>query len=269
MCAICILLDTFDKNVYFMYNSVKMKINGIKLLSIGEAADYLGVAKTTLRRWHKAGNFRATFVSPGKHLYYSITDLEKKTMGIAKSAFNWANSNEPFTPPADWYCPTSDIFKTRLERMNGELLARPAQEPIASLIASAAGEIGNNSYDHNLGNWPDVPGTLFSYDLGKRVIVLADRGVGILATLRRIKPELITHHEALNIAFTKIITGRAPEHRGNGLKYVRKALAQAGARLQFQSGDAQLKLLGNADEDRLQISTTDTPTRGCFAVIHY
>ena len=74
------------------------------------------------------------------------------------------------------------------------------------------------------------------------MIVLADRGVGVLATLRRIRPKLETDGEALQVAFTEFITGRAPEHRGNGLKYVKDALAKSGASLTFQSGDAILEL---------------------------
>jgi hypothetical protein len=63
-------------------------------------------------------------------------------------------------------------------------------KPLFSLLTSVAGEIGNNSYDHNLGQWPDIPGIFFAYDLNKKQIALADRGVGILETLRKVKPEL-------------------------------------------------------------------------------
>lgn len=244
-----------------------MNTEKTQLLSVGKAATYLGLTPTTLRRWNKTGTFRATFVSPGRHLYYSVADLEKKSKGLVRSAFEWTSTNKPFTPPSDWYCPTSDVFKARLEQMTRELLERPLDRSAAYLIASAVGEIGNNSYDHNLGNWPDILGAFFSYDLGKRIIVLADRGIGILATLKQIKPELSTHREALKVAFTEVLTGRAPEHRGNGLKYVLKALEQAHAQLDFQTGDACLGLLKN--KIGLQIKVTDVPIRGCFAVIHY
>lgn len=238
-----------------------------QLLSVGKAAAYLGVTPTTLRRWNKAGTFRATFVSPGKRLYYSIADLEKKTKGLIQSAFDWTSTSKPYTPLSDWYCPTSDIFKARLEQMTRKLLKSPLNQSAVYLIASAAGEIGSNSYDHNLGNWPDIIGAFFAYDIGKRVIVTGDRGVGILATLKRVRPELSTHHEALKVAFTEVLTSRAPEHRGNGLKYAQKALREAGARLDFQSGDARLKL--SKDKKGLKIKNADEPIRGCFAVIYY
>ncbi|MEI7690083.1 MAG: helix-turn-helix domain-containing protein [bacterium] len=238
-----------------------------QFLSIGKAATYLGLTPTTLRRWNKAGTFRATFVSPGEHLYYSAADLEKKSKGLVQSAFDWTSADEPFMPPSDWHCLTSDVFKTRLEQLTRELLGSPLDQSAVYLIASAVGEIGNNSYDHNLGNWPDILGAFFSYDLGKKYIVLGDRGVGILATLKQIKPELSNHREALKVAFTEVLTGRAPEHRGNGLKYVLKALEQTPAQLEFQSGDACLRLLKNKSD--LQVKLADVPIRGCFAVIHY
>ena len=56
----------------------------------------------------------------------------------------------------------------------------------------------------------------------KRYIVLADRGLGILETLKQVRPTLKTHIEAVNVAFTEILSGRAPEKRGNGLKFVRE-----------------------------------------------
>lgn len=237
------------------------------LISIRKAANYLGVTITTLRRWHNNGTFKATFVSPGGHRYYSLADLDKKTKGIFRIAQEWASAEQPYLPEHDFYCATSDRFKARYERMTHMIDAIPAFQKTASLISSAAGEIGNNSFDHNLGNWPDVNGVFFAYDLGKRVIVLADRGVGVLATLRRIRPSLKTDEEALGVAFTEYITGRAPEHRGNGLKYVKKALAQAGADLSFQSGDSILEI--RKGKSGVQTKKADVPIRGCLAFIEF
>lgn len=241
--------------------------NNKEFLPIGEAAQYLGISIMTLRRWHKAGSFLATFVSPGKRLYYSMADLQRKTKGLLQTALDWANAHEPRILPDGWYCPTSDVFKARLERMTYELLARPALRDHASLIASAAGEIGNNSYDHNLGTWPDVSGVMFAYDLSKNVVVLADRGVGILATLRRVRPALATHEAALTVAFTEIITGRAPEHRGNGLKYVRRAVVESKASLRFWTGDASL--IVNKASSELRVIFSEIAVRGCVAVIEF
>ena len=144
---------------------------------------------------------------------------------------------------------------------------RQSFQATGSLIASAAGEIGNNSFDHNLGNWPDVMGTFFAYDMGKRRIVLADRGVGVLTTLRHIRPELTNEAQALRVAFTEYITGRAPEHRGNGLKYVVDALSQAKASLFFQSGDAILHI--DKAKTGVIIKKSAVAIHGCLALIEF
>lgn len=244
-----------------------MKRAAKNLVSITEAAKYLGVSAATLRRWHNDGTFKATFVSPGGHRYYALSDLGRKTKGIFRVAQEWAGAEKPQAPEHDFYCSTSDRFKTRHEKMAHEMDASPALQKNASLISSSVGEIGNNSFDHNLGNWPDLPGIFFAYDTGKRAVVLADRGVGVFATLHRIRPDLKTDEEALRVAFTEFITGRAPEHRGNGLKYVKDALMKSGADLSFQSGDAVLEIRKGKPE--LLIKKADVPIRGSLALIQF
>ncbi len=238
-----------------------------KLLSISEAAQYLGVTEATLRRWHNDGSFKASFLTPGGHRHYALSDLEKKTKGIFRIAEEWAAADIPFLPESDFYCSTSDRFKTRHERMAHEIDAHVSWQTFGSLVSSAAGEIGNNSFDHNLGNWPDTPGIFFSHDLGKRMVVLADRGVGVLATLLLVRPKLKTHEEALHVAFTEILSSRASEHRGNGLKYVKEALIAAGADLLFQSGDAVLSI--HKSKPEFTIKKTDRPIRGSLALIKF
>lgn len=236
------------------------------LLTIKEAAQFLGVSEMTLRRWDKNGLFKPTFISPGKHRLYSLADLETKTKGIFRLAQEWARTDKPFVPRQEFYCPTSDIWKARHEKMANEMAQNSAIGEISSLIASAVGEIGNNSFDHNLGNWPDIAGAFFAYDLGKRRIVLADRGLGVLTTLRQSIPDLKNDEEALNTAFTQVVTGRAPEHRGNGLKYVRAAIMQAKAHLLFQSGNAIFEIENNGS---INNKIAETSMRGCLAMIEF
>ena len=134
-------------------------------------------------------------------------------------------------------------------------------------MGSLAGEIGNNSFDHNLGNWPDIPGVLFGYDLNKKEIVLADRGLGILETLKRVRPELSSHQQALKVSFTEIVSGRAPENRGNGLKYVRRIIKEYPINLFFKTGNADLTLQ-SGDVD-LHVATDTTCIQGCLALITF
>jgi len=71
----------------------------------------------------------------------------------------------------------------------------------------------------------------------------------------------------LKIAFTEVLTGRAPEHRGNGLKFVRKIIEKNPFSLTFQTGNVRMKLRQN-DTD-LQITETITSIIGCFATISF
>ena len=135
-----------------------------------------------------------------------------------------------------------------------------------SLLTSMVGEIGDNSYAHNLGNWPDILGIFFAYDLNKRIIVLADRGRGILETLKVVRTELESHTEALKVAFTEIISGRFPERRGNGLKSVVQNILTSDVELTFRTGDAQLDL--KKGDRELKIIKCAT-FHGCFAVLKF
>lgn len=236
-----------------------------ELLTITEAAQILGVSVDTLRRWDKSGKLVAIRKEGGTHRYYTKKDLALVDSDLLKIANDWTLTGVAL--PAELYCSNSAVFQERLARFQDALQASGKAQDIFPLIVAAAGEIGNNSFDHNLGNWPDVPGISFGFDVRKGVVVLADRGLGILHTLRPVKPSLTTHQEALRVAFTEVISGRAPEARGNGLKFVRKVVAENPIDLFFQSGDAELRLQGkNAD---LNITRSPAILRGCLAQITF
>ena len=108
-------------------------------------------------------------------------------------------------------CSSRDVFQAKLDNLY--------QETKNSLLVAIAGEIGNNSFDHNLGSWRDIAGVYFR-NFEKKLLVVADRGQGVRKTLSRIIPDIGSDKEAVEIAFTKVISGRSPEQRGNGLKGV-------------------------------------------------
>ncbi len=60
-------------------------------------------------------------------------------------------------------CSTRDLFQARLDTMYRELIARSTDESEAALLTAVAGEIGNNCYDHNLGQWRDIHGCWFQH----------------------------------------------------------------------------------------------------------
>jgi hypothetical protein len=130
------------------------------------------------------------------------------------------------------------------------------------------GEIGDNSFAHNIGNWPDITGIFYAYDFTKRLIVLADRGRGIKATLQQIRPNLTTDMEALTVAFTEVISGRNPEKRGNGLKVVRRVLESNEINIFFQSGIGLVSIMPSTSK-KMEITMADNNIRGTYCVISF
>ena len=237
-----------------------------KLLSIGQTAELLGISIDTLRRWDSSGRLKSIRTGPKGHRFYNQSDIDQFIQQIDTIAFNWSKSDNPTEPNSDSYCQTRDIFQARLEKLQSQLSKFASIETV-SLITAVTGEIGNNSFDHNLGNWSDIPGIFFSYSMRSRKVVLADRGQGILTTLKRVRPELINSSEAIKMAFTETISGRYPETRGNGLKFVRSIIIKEPFSLTFQTGDAKLYL--KKDDIELNIQKIESSIKGCFAVINF
>lgn len=236
-------------------------------LTIGEAAKYLQVSVDTLRRWDASGKLRAGR-SAGRHRYYLLSDLKRFRADLDAIGEAWASSEQPPNIPEEYYCESSDRFSARLNRFGADLRrAEALPDDMVSLIVAAAGEIGDNSFAHNLGNWPDVPGVYFAYDAQKRLAVLADRGQGVLKTLRRVKPELDNDTDALVAAFTEFISGRSPERRGNGLKFVKDIMETYPIGLRFQSGIAAVHI--PKEPGRMKVDTALRNIRGAMARIDF
>ena len=164
------------------------------------------------------------------------------------------------TKAVEWYCASSpgrdkkicttrDVFQARLDTFYQEVIrALPLDQNEIALLSAAVGEIGNNCFDHNLGQWPDEIGCWFELAVSSTevFVVVADRGQGVLNSLKRVKPDLKNEPEALKIAFEKRLSGRSPEQRGNGLKFVRSVINGNPARgLLFFSGKAEVLFGGN------------------------
>lgn len=235
---------------------------------IGEAARILNVTTQTLRNWEKSGKLCADR-SAGKQRHYALHDLEKFALDIQKLGLVWATSAVSPELPSEYYCERSDRFTSRVTKMAAELQmgSHPVPENLASLLTLITGEIGDNSFAHNGGNWADVLGVFFAYDTAKRIIVLADRGRGVKATLQHVRPNLATDIEALHVAFTEIVSGRNPEKRGNGLKVVRRTAEKESIGLVFRSGIGIVTIpLGPG---AMRITMSDYNVRGAYAVITF
>lgn len=237
-----------------------------KLVSIGKAAEMLGISIDTLRRWDVSGRLKSTRSGSRGHRYYLESDLEAFLQDVALLVRRWVTAPSTSEPPPEMYCKTRDIFQARLETFQSTLQS-VLPLPMISIIAAIVGEIGNNSFDHNVGNWPDIPGIFFSHSMRSRKIVLADRGLGVLTTLRRVRKDLTCSTDALRVAFTEKISGRYPESRGNGLKFVRSIVVQYPLRLEFQTGDASLYLKQHDRE--VSVQPSELFIRGCLAIIGF
>lgn len=142
------------------------------------------------------------------------------------NVLHWcASIAKPSESPGENVCETRDVFTARLSHLSSFTRTGLKEEDL-SLVISVVGEIGNNCFDHNLGNWRDVPGCWFETQTTARQLWLciADRGQGVFRSLTRVVPSIPDDQEALITAFETTISGRSPENRGNGLKFVRNII---------------------------------------------
>jgi len=178
---------------------------------------------------------------------YSLADVPD--FNEAKA---WLDKGRPPSKKAsDFICETRDVFHARLHRFS-EYGIKKDELPLAIAVA---GEVGNNCFDHNLGKWRDQPGCWFEIQetSSKLWVLIGDRGQGIRSSLQQIRPNLSDDHEALRIAFEERVSGRAPEKRGNGLKFVRESiLSVSSAGVACFSGKAILHY-GNLGEPTKKI----------------
>ena len=156
----------------------------------------------------------------------------------------------------NYFCTSRDIFQARLDAY--------VSNTNRYFESAVIGEIGNNTFDHN---WEyekrHVRGAYFNTD-NKRLIILADFGQGLrnsLSSVRKINSDL----EAVIIAFTERLSGRAPEQRGNGLKFVCDAVKEKLWSLYFQSGNAYCIIEGG----RISFFEQDNSIVGCLAVLEF
>lgn len=177
----------------------------------------------------------------------------------------WAISGDKKYLKDEYYCPTRDIFQVRLAGFLEELRKKLSDDNHAFLLTAIVGEIGNNSFDHNLGKWLDVPGVCFGCEFDDRLIILTDRGQGVLATIKKVRPATSTNQEALQTAFTEVLSGRSPERRGNGLKFVRQVAQANNIEISFYSGDALCLI--DSNEFTVRLATKDIP--GTLGIIKF
>lgn len=122
------------------------------------------------------------------------------------------------------HCYFRDEFNARLPRFisifeNFGLTLEESQRATA-----VVGELGNNVFDHNLGNWPTNNSgciiTAQNYPSYRRIeIAVGDPGVGFYGSLKAAFPNIKNDVEAIKTGLDGK-TGRIGEERGNGLRII-------------------------------------------------
>lgn len=173
---------------------------------------------------------------------------------MTDNALSWTTAGIGSEPPADYYCPTRDVADGRLPKLFALAVQNSLSENKASLLTALVAELTANCFDHNLGSWRDIFGCWLSFQYVNQslAIVVADRGQGILQSLKHVDANLNSDHDALIVALTKQISGRYPEHRGRGLKFIMASLNQEFPRARFiiHTGETRFDAvfpLGNTD----------------------
>ena len=126
------------------------------------------------------------------------------------------------------------------------------------LLGAVIGEIGANTFDHNFSFRQDVPKGVFC-----DYIYMCDFGAGLKSTLSRVIKEIDDDKEAIETAFTKAVSGRAPEMRGNGLKFVIASVVENKWSMYFHSGCAVCQ----ADKNGYFFEKSDYNHDGCFCIL--
>lgn len=155
----------------------------------------------------------------------------------------------------DFFCSSRDVFQARIDSY--------ALQEGRYLESAIIGEIGNNTFDHN---WDFAAGhargtylNLYEY---KNTVILADFGRGIRNSLEKVY-NAKDDTDAVKIAFTEQISGRAPEQRGNGLKFVLENVKKKKWSLYFQSGTGCCIITN----ENVIFKSSNTDIIGCLAIL--
>jgi hypothetical protein len=170
---------------------------------------------------------------------------------ISKMRNCFENSNEYFSP-------TRDVFTARIQSY--------VLETGKYLEAAIIGEIGNNTFDHNFVFENNCPrGVYCNLLFQQKYVILADFGKGVRQSLLPVLPSIKSDVEAVEIAFTQRISGRSPEQRGNGLKFVSETIQQNSWNLYFQSGNGCCSI----DNKEMKFFDKNIFLLGCLAIINF
>jgi DNA-binding HxlR family transcriptional regulator len=232
-----------------------------------EIIKYIGLNATGIFRHLKKLQDKGLIYKVGKppKVFYYAKNKQNGIPASNQDIVKWAQDGQGVSVNKDDICARRDAFEARQEKLLSLVKTELGNENTTFLIVAAVGEIGNNSFDHNLGKWLDQPGVYFNINIAAREIALADRGQGVLGSLKKVKPDLANDQEALRVAFTEVVSGRYPEQRGNGLKFVKQVIKKNNLSLYFYSGNA-VAVISDAG---LEVKKQQALIPGTLAIIKF
>lgn len=145
------------------------------------------------------------------------------------------------------HCRFRDEFNARLERFVKIFINFGLNENDAKLITAIVAELGNNVFDHNLGNWPTDIGGCFiaaqNYPNKKMMeFTIGDPGIGFFGSLKARFPQINSDIEAIELGLAGN-TGRIDEKRGNGLKFIQGwTINNFSGTIYIHSGSGKVKI---------------------------
>lgn len=163
-------------------------------------------------------------------------------IGLPNFGLSTAETEDPNIQPIS-FCPTKDIFSARLDKFRLIYKGFGLDNTQFQFLTAIVGELGNNVFDHNLGNWPfSLTGAIilgsFRKDENRVEVVVADPGIGFKQSLKDKNPGIGDQTEAIKLALEKGVSGRIEETRGNGLRYVQEwTICNLNGNLKIQSYD--------------------------------
>ncbi|MBU0569258.1 hypothetical protein KKB40_00560 [Patescibacteria group bacterium] len=124
------------------------------------------------------------------------------------------------------YCKYRDEFNANLENFIRMFANFGLCKSDTYRATALVGELGNNVFDHNSGNWPtDIGGCIIAgqnYPKKKLIeIAVGDPGIGFKQSLEVAFPNLSSDIAAIKKGLAGF-TGRIGEKRGNGLKLIQE-----------------------------------------------
>ena len=152
------------------------------------------------------------------------------------------------------------------KRMGREISGLPAT--VSGQLVATMEELGNNIHEH--ANAPETGVLAYRAEPGAFEFVVADRGMGILRSLRRCDAyaALPDEGKALAAALTDGISRHGPNsNHGHGFRPIFTGLINLHGELRFRSGDHAIILDGTSPEPATARIIQKAPIDGFFASV--